>query len=425
TPVPLQEAWQTCQHGQFFFLAWHRMYLYYFERILQAAVREATGEPDYELNLPYWDYENPSFHPLPEPFRVPADSSNSLYVSQRAADCNDGGICVSAEEADATQALSLIPICNCESAAGCPTGTPDAAGCVPGLLPDETFGGQYTPVPEHALRNFGELESQPHNVVHDAIGGEYGWMAYVECAARDPIFWLHHANIDRLWQVWLNQGGERSNPLGVESWRDQKFVFFDENKQRVEMTGCQVLDMATQLDYVYPDTPVDNVVLCDETAAPAAPAPAASPELTTLAASQPSAVSLGRDPVRVSVDVPTLAERLAADGSGRIRVVIEGLELVRPGGIFQVYLNLPEGQEADPESLYYLGHIAVFGHIHEGLAGRRSFDVTDKIRALRRDGEWSGSVELTFVRSNPEAASAETASNELLRFSHVSVVARP
>src|SRR5215213_5546669 len=34
-----------CQHGNYFFLSWHRMYLYYFERI----VRSASGKPNFAL----------------------------------------------------------------------------------------------------------------------------------------------------------------------------------------------------------------------------------------------------------------------------------------------------------------------------------------------------------------------------------------
>jgi len=31
----LRPQWATCNHGSWFFLSWHRMYLYWFERILQ------------------------------------------------------------------------------------------------------------------------------------------------------------------------------------------------------------------------------------------------------------------------------------------------------------------------------------------------------------------------------------------------------
>ena len=68
----------------FFFLSWHRMYIYYFERILRAA----SGDPD--LALPYWNYSDPAQRALPTPFREPAGSQNPLYVSQRQAGINAG-----------------------------------------------------------------------------------------------------------------------------------------------------------------------------------------------------------------------------------------------------------------------------------------------------------------------------------------------
>ena len=38
-----------------------------------------------------------------------------------------------------------------------------------------------------------------HNGVHDWVGGT---MSDLLTAPADPIFWMHHANIDRLWAVW-------------------------------------------------------------------------------------------------------------------------------------------------------------------------------------------------------------------------------
>ena len=46
------------------------------------------------------------------------------------------------------------------------------------------------------------LES-PHNSIHDIIGGDGGNMSYVDISAFDPIFWLHHANMDRFFYNWL------------------------------------------------------------------------------------------------------------------------------------------------------------------------------------------------------------------------------
>lgn len=43
-----------------------------------------------------------------------------------------------------------------------------------------------------------------HNQVHRWVGGT---MASGATAPADPIFWLHHAEIDRLWHLW-----QRNNP---------------------------------------------------------------------------------------------------------------------------------------------------------------------------------------------------------------------
>src|SRR6516225_462217 len=44
--------WQQCQHGSWFFLSWHRMYLFYFEQIVTAAIVQLGGPANWAL--PYW-----------------------------------------------------------------------------------------------------------------------------------------------------------------------------------------------------------------------------------------------------------------------------------------------------------------------------------------------------------------------------------
>src|SRR5215471_4112863 len=74
--TPAKPLWNTCEHGNYFFLSWHRMYLYFFEKMVRAA-----SNPGF--NLPYWDYDNPASATdpklqLPAPFR---DHTNPLYVA--------------------------------------------------------------------------------------------------------------------------------------------------------------------------------------------------------------------------------------------------------------------------------------------------------------------------------------------------------
>jgi len=52
--------WNQCRHGSWYFLPWHRMFLYYFERIVRAQVT-ANGGPG-TWALPYWNYDGGGDH---------------------------------------------------------------------------------------------------------------------------------------------------------------------------------------------------------------------------------------------------------------------------------------------------------------------------------------------------------------------------
>jgi tyrosinase len=383
---PPRAAWSTCQHGSFYFLSWHRMYLHFFERILRAA----SG--DDALALPYWDYGRAEQRALPAMFRSPADASNVLFVAERAAAANAGA------ELPATAANdtgALVPINFFAEAPGA-----------------SSFGGRRLAQPSHFSSFPGALEQQPHNVVHVLIGGPDGWMSDPNLAARDPIFWLHHANIDRLWSRWLALGGGRANPTNDAAWSNTRFTFFDENGARVEMTGGEVLDTATQLGYRYDD------------AAQAGPPPesmppsrqGASPE--SLSVSERAIELRGR---RARTTIPLGAaqhESLLESGAAERGFVLtfEGLGYDRnPGIYYEVYLGLPEGREPDPSGPHYAGNLAVFAlKPHGGDTPTRpalSLDVTRTIRALRAEGSLAPSeISVTFVPrgmqppGRPEAA---------------------
>ncbi|MFN2587200.1 MAG: tyrosinase family protein, partial [Actinomycetota bacterium] len=242
-PVPPGAKWNLCQHGQWFFLPWHRMYVYYFERIVRAAVVAGGGPADWAL--PYWNYDQATpRNTMPLPFRqptMPDGSPNPLYIvpPQRAAAYMNGSglattITSSATAMDAFH-TRFFP----------PPNSPAAS----------SFGGGRT-TPSHFSGNYGALELTPHNAIHVAIGGQGsgqcqgGLMSDPNCAAFDPIFWLHHANIDRLWNVWLGLGGGRANPTDA-AWLGQSFDFYDETGAAVTLTGAEVVDAARQLGYVY------------------------------------------------------------------------------------------------------------------------------------------------------------------------------
>ncbi|ORY72106.1 common central domain of tyrosinase-domain-containing protein [Pseudomassariella vexata] len=48
---------------------------------------------------------------------------------------------------------------------------------------------------------YGSIEN-PHGTVHSAVGGVGGHMSYLDYSSFDPIFWLHHCNVDRIFSLW-------------------------------------------------------------------------------------------------------------------------------------------------------------------------------------------------------------------------------
>lgn len=397
---PSRPAWSTCQHGSFYFLSWHRMYLHYLERIL----RSASGSD--ELTLPYWDYSRPDQRALPQPFRLPPDVSNPLFVQERAPAANQGGTLPdSAVDAEG----SLLPTDFSTSSAG---GT--------------SFGGRRLAQPSHFASFPGTLERQPHNVIHVLLGGPDGWMSDPDFAAQDPIFWLHHANIDRLWSRWLALGGGRANPADP-GWLDTRFTFFDERGTRVEMTGRQVVDTAGQLQYRYDDQP-------EQPPPPeAAPPERPSAPLESVAVST-TAMELRGRPATTAIPVGATERRDLTESAAAPRgyvLTFEGIRYDRnPGIYYEVYLGLRAGEMPDPRGPYYAGNLAVFAlrpHGGQGAeAGERpalSLDVTRTIRRLREAGRLeSGDLPVTFVPRGitpPGGAEAAPAEAPPLSFERV------
>jgi hypothetical protein len=385
---PAGASWNDCQHQSWFFLPWHRMYLYFFERIVRKAVADAGGPADFALL--YWNYDTPfPGNTLPPALRAPTlpdGTANTLFVPspRRSASLMSGGQVPSI----ATSSANAMSMTNFSS---------------PPLLP--SFGGGSVG-PAHFGGALGALESTPHNVMHPTIGGppanqcQGGLMTDPRCAALDPVFWLHHANIDRLWNRWLALGGGRANPSEA-AWRTQGFAFHDETGAKVTLSGADVVDSAAQLDYAYDDEPVPAERMPEM--APT-PLPSQPPEL--VAASEAS-LELAGTSASVALIVPsstrTLAEA-ASDDDRRVLVSVEDIRAERdPGLAYAVYLEVP----GDPERRRrHIGNVAFFGieamndpdRPHDGAPGsRHTFDATNAVKTLKEHNLWDpASLIVTF-----------------------------
>jgi tyrosinase len=239
--------WRQCQHNSWFFLPWHRMYLHHFERIVMAEVAAMGGPKDWAL--PYWDWTaTDGDGKIPVVMRNPklADGSdNALFVSQRnttpGSVANNGDRIATDNQRDkAFRCLTPTQF----------TGTGKFGG--PAV---RRHGGEGPPesIPP-SLNGFGILEGTPHGSMHVLTGGS-GWMSAFTQAALDPIFWLHHCNIDRLWEVWIQRDKANKNPADA-SWLDASFKFHDSTGGTAgDLTPRQVMQTRlAPLLYEYDDT---------------------------------------------------------------------------------------------------------------------------------------------------------------------------
>ncbi len=54
-----------------------------------------------------------------------------------------------------------------------------------------------------------DLEGDPHGTLHGWVGGPGGTMSGMS-SPNDPIFFLHHAPVDRMWARWQANGHQGS-----------------------------------------------------------------------------------------------------------------------------------------------------------------------------------------------------------------------
>jgi N-acetylneuraminic acid mutarotase len=193
------------QYQQWFFLPWHRLMLAQFEGV----IREVLHDEDF--TLPYWNpiTGNPDDLIVPAVFRQPG---SPLYNGTRWFWVNGG------ERID-TLYRDWINL--------------DAL--------NEKF---YIDSPTGNLGFNPRLDQNPHFFTHFALGGD---MAEFSTVGGDPMFYLHHANIDRLWESWNRLGN--TNPTDP-AYVNRKFAYGDRTGKRVDLP-VSLSDRTANLGYEY------------------------------------------------------------------------------------------------------------------------------------------------------------------------------
>jgi tyrosinase len=365
----------NCPHGNWFFLPWHRAYLVAFERLC----RQLSGDSNFAL--PYWDWTaNPQ---LPAAFAAPTynGQNNPLFDGTRP-----------------SQTVTISPTY---------TG-PAVISALYAETSFEVFGStrpnnqnNISPTWQRVKGVKGPFESGPHDHVHTTVLGDMLQL----WSPLDPVFWLHHCNIDRIWDHWNSLGRANTNdPL----WRTYAF-----NGQFVNPAGgsgttpynttvAGVLDIVS-LGYRY-TLPIFNVfvpALVNKFINPGDPvesiklgttATAKINVATTVRAQlgAPQALALRKSIANFDRLTATATANRPAQPPGRVIVFIRNVEEPMDSNAdVRVFINLPDANpETSIEDRHYAGSFTFFGAGHGAHGGYPSYmiDITQTVGELNLAG---------------------------------------
>jgi tyrosinase len=170
-------------HGAPGFLPWHRAYLLDLERELQAI--------DPSVALPYWRFDQPA----PTLFTVDFLGVSGPNGTVQFSNTNPLQFWVT----DGVQGISRGPRNNWNPAT-------QPGPTVITELQTLALGTQYPA--------FSGMEGNPHGTAHTRWDG---FIRQIGTAAKDPLFFLLHCNVDRLWAKWQRQNG-RFDPAQAASF---------------------------------------------------------------------------------------------------------------------------------------------------------------------------------------------------------------
>lgn len=212
------------------FLAWHRAFIYEFEDELRSV--------DPTVTIPYWQFENETPGVLPRVFttsyfggdgnrtqgdRVIDGPFASWNIIRRIARDPDSRQTALPSTADVNTAMQLTFYEN---------------------SPWSEFANGFNVIMEGWIGN--NAPYNLHNRVHGYIGGDMNTMG----AANDPIFFLVHANIDRIWAQWQQRNGitnyqpTSGGPAGHNLNDIMRFLLRS-------ATPANVLDSQRSMGYIY------------------------------------------------------------------------------------------------------------------------------------------------------------------------------
>ncbi|MQM15938.1 hypothetical protein Taro_048890 [Colocasia esculenta] len=374
-------------HNSWLFLPFHRCYLYFFERIMGKLIGDDS------FAMPFWNWDTPAGMTMPAMY---TDPSTPMYDALRDAlhqpptlvDLDYNG--EDPSDTNDQQTRQNLKVMYRQMVSNGTTAT---------LFMGNPYRAGDDPAP-----GAGSLENLPHGPVHVWTGDRNQTnmedMGNFYSAGRDPIFYAHHSNIDRLWNVWKGLGGRRRD-FTDRDWLDAAFLLYDENSNLVRIRVRDCLD-TQKLRYTYQD--VNNPWL------KARPAPALrtlQPVSLKKAAASPGGGATFpltlKDAVTATVKRPKSSRSRKEKEKQEEVLVIDGIEVSRDlYAKFDVFINADGHHEGlGPAAAELAGSFVNVPHKHKHsskekpLKTRLQLGVTELLEVLDADGD--GTVSVTIV----------------------------
>ncbi|XP_059439392.1 polyphenol oxidase, chloroplastic-like [Corylus avellana] len=379
-------------HSSWLFFPFHRYYLYFYEKILGKLI----GDPNFVL--PFWNWDSPPGMPIPAMF---ATSKSPLYDSLRNAnhqpptllDLDYSGTDVLTSNEDQISSNLAIMYRQMVSSA----------------KNSELFFGSPYRAGDESDPGAGSIETSPHNNIHlwcgDNTQPNFENMGNFYSAGRDPIFYSHHSNVDRMWTIWKTLGGKRQDFTDPD-WLNASFIFYDEDAQPVRVYVKDSLD-STNLRYVYQDVEIPWLK------SKPTPRKPKQKKVATLFPPGRGGVALAAEKSAGVVAFPVVLDKVISTVVPRDRksrsqkekedeeevLVIDGIEFAKDAAVkFDVYINDDDESPSTPDKTEFAGSFVNVPHLHTHAKQKKTclkLGITDLLDDLGVDDD--DSVVVTLV----------------------------
>ncbi|KAI3959946.1 hypothetical protein MKX01_030237 [Papaver californicum] len=214
-------------HESWFFLPWHRYYVYFWEKILRKLIGDDT------FAIPFWNWDTPIGMCIPPMY---LNSKSTLF-----------------DETRDERHYNPPSVLDYKYTWGNPNPTDTDAVVTTNLAELDSMFKETLQLPANFYGECIKGGRKANSSSKEVWGGPptppYWNMGNFHTAARNTLFFAHHGYVDRMWDIYSKFRGQKVE-FRDPDWLESSFIFYDENEQLVK---CKVRNCLTpeSLRYSY------------------------------------------------------------------------------------------------------------------------------------------------------------------------------